>query len=143
MQDTSGSRSLRQRWERYQPTKTQTLWIAVVAVVVVLIIGFGPGGWVTAGTADEMVAEAARNARQELASAVCVEKFLRDANAAARLEKIKEAAWFERDDLVGKWATMPDEKEPSGIVANMCAAELAKLDAPKATPATLNEATAK
>jgi len=70
------------------------------------------------------------------------------ANAGARLEKIKKATWFERDDLVseGGWATMPDEKEPSGVVTNMCAAELAEREAPapvKAAPAALSAPTAK
>jgi hypothetical protein len=120
----------------YRPTLTQTFWIAAGAVVAMLFIGFGPAGWVTGGTAQKMVAEAATNARQTLASSVCVKEFMRSANAGARLEQIKRAGWYERDDLVEQWAKMPDEKEPSDMVASICAGKLAELEPPNAAKAT-------
>lgn len=131
---SSGSHSLRQRWEDYRPSKTQTFWIAVGGIVATFILGFGPGGWVTGGTAQKMVAEATANSRHELASAVCVEDFMRAADAGAQLKKIKKAGWYERDELVasGGWATMPDRKEPNSVVASMCAAQLVALEAPQA-----------
>jgi hypothetical protein len=130
MQDIPGTRSLLERWEDYRPSKTQMFWVAVGAIVVTLVIGFGPAGWVTAGKARQMVGEAAGNARHELATAVCVEDFLRDADAGARLKQVKQAVWYERDRLVadGGWATMPDRKEPNSLVASMCSAQLARLD---------------
>jgi hypothetical protein len=146
MQDPPGGRSLRERWEAYHPTKTHAFWVAGGAIAATLLIGFGPGRWVTSGTAQEMAAEAARNARQELAAAVCVEEFMGAANTGARLEQIKTATWFERDDLVTEWATMPDEAQPSSVVASTCAAELAKLEAPgpaAAKPAAPGSASAK
>ncbi|MBI2319244.1 MAG: hypothetical protein HYY28_00235 [Betaproteobacteria bacterium] len=135
MQDTSSaSRGLRQRWEDYQTSKTQTFWIAVGGIVATLILGFGPGGWVTGGTAQKMIAEAAANSRHELAAVVCVEDFMGAADASSRLKKIKKARWYERDEMIasGGWATMPDRKEPNSVVASMCASRLETLEAPQA-----------
>jgi hypothetical protein len=103
----------------------------VAAVVGMLIIGFGLAGWVTAGTAQERVEEAARSARHELAAAVCVEEFMANSDARATLAKLKDASWWDRGELVahGGWATMPDRKEPNSIVAGMCAARLSEMNA--------------
>lgn len=141
MQNASGNRSLRQRWEDYRPTKTQTFWIGAGCIVATLILGFGPGGWVTGGTAQKMVSEASVDARHQLAAAVCVEQFMDAADAGARLQKLKDTSGYERADLVvaGGWATMPDKTEPNSGVAYMCASKLAELQAPgaaKATPAS-------
>lgn len=130
MEDVSTNRSLRERWEDYRPSKTQTFWIAAGGIVATLVIGFGPAGWVTGGKAEQMVSEAAAKSRQELAAAVCVEDFMRSADAGSQLNKIKNAQWYERDKLVtaAGWATMPDRKEPSSAVAGMCASRIADLD---------------
>jgi hypothetical protein len=116
------------RWQQYQPTKGQTLWIAIACVVATLIVGFGFGGWVTGGTAQRMADEAAVAARHQLAAAVCAEEFMRAADARARLAKLQQLEWWERDDHVaaGGWATMPGDKEADGVVAEMCATRLAE-----------------
>jgi hypothetical protein len=123
---------LQQRWEDYRPTKTHTFWIAAGCVAATLVLGFGPFGWVSGGTAQKGISEASANARQELATAVCVEEFMRAKDANATLAKIMEAGWYERGELVAKggWATMPDRKEPNSIVATMCAAQLAERKPP-------------
>lgn len=120
--------ALRQQWEEYRPTKTQAFWLAAAAVAGTLILGFGPAGWVTGGTAQERIDEAAASARHELAAAVCVQQFMARADAAATLVKLKEAGWWDRNELVAKggWATMPDRKEPNPAVASMCAERLAQ-----------------
>lgn len=146
MQDT-GTRSTRERWEDYHPTKTQTFWIAVGAVGATLLIGFGTDSWVTSASAQEMTAEATSEARNQLAAAVCVEDFMGAANSGERLQQIKKASWYERDALVTEWATMPDETQPSSAVASMCATKLVELKAPKAAaaaakPAALSSANA-
>jgi len=121
-------KNLIQRWSDYRPTKEHALWLGVGCVVATLVIGFGLAGWVTGGTAKKMVDEAAAASRHQLAAAVCAEEFLRAADARARLAKLKQLEWYERDDLVaaGGWATMPGEKEASFVVAEMCASRLAE-----------------
>jgi hypothetical protein len=123
------NQTLRERWEDYRPSKTQAFWFAAAAVVAMLIVGFGLAGWVTGGTAQERVDEAALNARHELAAAVCVQEFMAREDASAKLATLKDAGWWDRNELVkkGGWATMPDRKEPNPIVASMCAAELAEM----------------
>jgi hypothetical protein len=125
---------MRQGWEDYRPTKTHAFWIAAASVAATLVLGFGPGGWVTGGSAQKSIADAETSARHELATAVCVEEFMRAGDAPARLAKIVEATWYERGDLVAKggWATMPDRKEPNSAVARMCAARLAETKPPAA-----------
>src|SRR3989337_424718 len=49
---------MQQRWEDYRPTKTHTFWIAAGCVAATLVLGFGPGGWVSGGTAQKRVDEA-------------------------------------------------------------------------------------
>jgi hypothetical protein len=114
------------RWQEYQPSKEQTAWIALGSIVATLVLGFGLGGWVTAGTAQKRAAEAAAASHQTLAAAVCRESFLRAANARERLEKLQATEWWQRDELVatGGWATMPGEDEASIDVAGLCATQL-------------------
>lgn len=126
MQPPSKLEMLRQRWDDYQLTKTQALWLAVGSAVATLIVGFGMAGWVTGGTAEKMVTEAATNSRQELATAICVEEFMAAKDASQRLAKLHDASWYDRGELIAKggWATMPDRTEPNGVVATLCATRL-------------------
>ena len=130
MQPLSKLEVLRQQWDDYRLTKTQAFWFATGSVAATLIVGFGIAGWVTGGSAQQMVAEAATNSRQELAAAVCVEEFMAAENAAPRLAKLSDASWYDRSELIAKggWATMPDRKEPNSAVAALCAGKLAELE---------------
>lgn len=120
--------SLRQRWSEYRPGKEHTLWIAVAAVAATLILGFGPGGWVTGGTAQQMAADAGESAHNQLAAAICAHEFMSGADARARLAKLEAVQSWERYQHVAKggWATMPGEKEPDNAVAELCATRLAE-----------------
>ncbi|HVL35151.1 MAG TPA: hypothetical protein VM489_05720 [Burkholderiales bacterium] len=122
------AQTFRDRWEDWRPTKTQAAWFGVGCIAATLIAGFGFGGWVTGGTAEQRISEAASNARYELAAAVCVEEFMRADNAGQRLAKLHDLGWWERSELVAKggWATMPDRQEPNSTVASMCAATLSE-----------------
>ena len=133
---TSRLTEMQQRWLAWQPTKTQAFWTCAIAVVATLIGGFGIAGWVTAGKAEQMISEAADNARRDLAVAVCVEDFMQSAGAAERLAKLKTMHFYERGEIVatGGFATMPDQKEPDSYVASRCAAALDEL--PQSKPKT-------
>jgi hypothetical protein len=124
-----GIGAFRARFIEYRPTKTEAAWFGVGCIAVTLIAGFGFAGWVTAGKAEQRVAEAASAARHELAAAVCVDEFMAAKNSAPTLAKLKEAGWYDRGELVAKggWATMPDRKEPNSTVASLCAAKLAEM----------------
>lgn len=128
MQPLTKVEALRQRWDELRLDKTQAFWLAAGAVAATLALGFGAAGWVTGGTAEKRVAEAATNARQELATAICVEEFMAARDAKATLAKLGEASWYDRGEMIarGGWATMPDRKEPNSVVASLCAEKLAE-----------------
>jgi alpha/beta superfamily hydrolase len=121
--------TLRRRWNEYRPSKTESFWTAAGAVIATLVIGFGFGGWVTGGTAEEMATQAASGARHQLAAAICVEQFMHASDARTRLADLKKADWYQRDEIVAAtgWATMPDRKQPNVVVAELCASQLAEL----------------
>ena len=129
---TSFVTEAQQRWQAWQPTKTQAFWFCVVAVIAALIGGFGIAGWVTQGTARQMARDAADEARRTLAVNVCVEDFMQAANAKERLAKLKSVDYYSRGDILatGGFATMPGEKEADGYVAARCAAALEEVKAP-------------
>jgi hypothetical protein len=121
-------RSPAQAWRAYQPTRAQLLWLCAASVVATLILGFGPGGWVSGASAQKMADEAATASRQQLAAAVCAEDFLGAANARERLAKLRDTHWWHRGEVVaaGGWATMPGDSEASSTVAALCATRLAE-----------------
>jgi hypothetical protein len=124
--------TLLQSWESYRPTKTQAFWVAAGAVVLTLIIGFGPAGWTTPGAASRLADDAATQARQDLAVAVCVEHFMKAGDARKRLSALRNESIYRRGELVAAsgWATMPDRKEPNSAVAHICADRLGELKPP-------------
>lgn len=110
----------------YRISLAQGFWLGVACIVATMIAGFGIFGWVSGGTAGKMKDEAAAASRHQLAMAICVDRFMHGENSGARLQKLKDAAWHERDKLIAAngWATMPDRKEPNDVVATMCASQL-------------------
>jgi hypothetical protein len=98
-----------QRWDKARAAKK----------VVFMIVGFNWGGWVTGGTAESMATDAV----VQRLSSVCVGQFNQDPGKEQKLNDLKEARFYERDDYVKEqgWATMPGEAQPDSKVANVCA----------------------
>ena len=99
------------------------LWGALGGAVVLAIIGFAWGGWVTGGTAQEMAEEMAENAVVARLAPICVEQFRQDSEKDQKLIGLKKEDSWKRDAYVEKhgWATMPGEKKPDGKIAEKCA----------------------
>ncbi len=112
-------------WEIMKPA----LGGAVGGGIVLAIIGFAWGGWVTGGAAEQMAEELAEKAVVARLAPICVEQFNQDSEKDQKLKKLKEANSWERVDYVGKqgWATMPGEKNPDSNVAEKCAELLVEL----------------
>ena len=112
-------------WEKVQPV----LWGAAGGAIVLAIIGFAWGGWVTGSTAQQMAAEVADTAVVERLTPICVEQFNQDSKKDQKLKELKETDSWQRDDYVGKqgWATMPGEDKPDSKVAKKCADMLMQL----------------
>jgi hypothetical protein len=134
-------KSLSQRFEAYHPSKTGLFWSCAGCVVATMIVGFTWGGWVTGGTAEEMVADATEQARAEVAAAVCVEDFMQAADAGVHLTSLKEISRsWEREDFVeeGGWAMIAGEEYDDA--AELCAERLMDMEPPAAQEATSTEA---
>lgn len=124
-------RTLSQRFDEYQPSKTLWLWSVVGAAVLTMILGFTAGGWTTAGTASEMAKTSAIKAKAELAANLCVEKFITASNATQNLAKLKETSSYQRDSFIsdGGWVKLGGMKKDVPGAADLCADKLAAMDA--------------
>ena len=105
------------------------LWGALGGAIVLAIIGFAWGGWVTGGTAQEMAEEMAENAVVARLAPICVEQFKQAAEKDQKLKDLKKEDSWKRYQYVEKqgWATMPGEKKPDSKVAEKCADMLMEL----------------
>ena len=112
-------------WEKIMPA----LFGAVGGGVVLAIIGFAWGGWVTGGTAQKMAEEMAEDAVVGRLAPICVEQYNQDSEKDQKLKELKEERSWERGDYVEKqgWATMPSEEKPDDKVAEKCADMLVQL----------------
>jgi hypothetical protein len=93
------------------------------------IVGFAWGGWVTGGTAKEMVETAGQTATVAALAPICAYKFERAATVDSGLvAKINAVNAWERDSHLMKagWATFPGGAKPDAKVAEACANLLGK-----------------
>lgn len=133
------SQSLAQRWEQFRPSKTALFWSCVGSVVATIVVGFSLGGWVTGGTAQDMVNKAADGARHELAAAICVDRFAAATDARAQLASLREitSSYRQRQFVEeGGWATMPGTTKAERQAAALCAEQLVDLELPAAQEAS-------
>jgi hypothetical protein len=130
--------SLGQRWNNLQPSKTMLVWSCVGSVATALVVGFVWGGWVTGGTARSMAETAGEQGRHDLASVICVEKFLAAPDARTQLTAFKDisSAFRQRQFIEeGGWAVMPNREAAARQSADLCAKLLAALEPEDLTPA--------
>ena len=94
-------------------------WGVVCGAVVAMIIGFGWGGWTTAGTTQEMTSKAVVASQ----AAICVAQFTKQANYAQTLKEFDEASAWTRPEFVekGGWDKMPGQDKANDGVARACA----------------------
>ena len=129
--------SLGQRWEASRPTKTALFWSCAACAAGTILVGFVWGGWTTGGTARGMAQDAALSSRNELAAAVCVDRFEAAGDAPAQLVALKALGSWDRGTFVekGGWAAMPDKVDPGNGTARLCGDKLAALETPVASAA--------
>jgi hypothetical protein len=132
------------RWLQFRPTKTMTFWACVATSAATMAIGFGAAGWVTGGTAEKMVQNAAEGAQARLVADACVAKYAAHDSFAADLAALKKASSWKQGDIVadGGWATLAGMKEPLDDAARLCANKLVAMEAPvAAAPSTATAGT--
>ncbi|PDQ18307.1 hypothetical protein CN311_25425 [Mesorhizobium sanjuanii] len=125
------NRTIAQRWDAYQPSKTLWFWSLAGVAILTMILGFTAGGWTTGGTAKQMALMSARDARAELVANLCVEKFVSAADASQNLAKLKETSSYQRDSFItdGGWINLAGMKNKAPGAADLCADKLAAMDA--------------
>ncbi len=103
------------------------LWSAVGGAIVLAIVGFNWGGWVTGGAAAAMAKEIAADAVAERLGSICAAQFDRDSQKGRKLKEMKEKDSWDKGRYVEKqsWAIMPGEDKPDSKVADACAKQLA------------------
>ncbi|WIY51534.1 hypothetical protein O9Z70_08500 [Devosia sp. YIM 151766] len=104
---------------------------AVAGGIVVAVIGFAWGGWVTGGSAQASAQAAADASRTDLAAAICVQNFLADENARENLEALKAiSSNTQRRGFIeaGPWAIMPDSTAAVASTATLCARMVGELE---------------
>ena len=102
------------------------LWSAVGGAILLAIVGFKWGGWMTGGTAKAMAEEIAATAVAERFAPFCVAQFNRDSEKDQKLREFKEKDSWNGQKYVEQqgWATILGETTPDSKVAEVCAKRL-------------------
>ena len=144
------SQTLSQRFHQYRASKAVLFWACAGSVVVATIVGFSWGGWTTDGSAAKIAERSAAEARQELASVVCVDRFMAAPDVGVQLTALKDIeSPYAQGKFVedGGWAIIVPASSPTDYkaraddrkAAGLCAAELAKREIPTAGQAELTK----
>lgn len=120
-------------WKEFRPSKTTWFWSSVGVVIATIVVGFGWGGWVTGGSAQQMAEEAADKARAELIANVCVERYVSADGFAERLAKLKEGNSWDREEMIeeGGWTKLAGIEDSGEEAADLCGNELAGMKVPE------------
>ena len=141
-------RTLSQRFDDYQASKTVLFWACAASVIAAIVVGFSWGGWVTGGTAQELAEDSAAQARHELAAVVCVDRFMAAPDAGVQLTALHEMTSARAQGKFvedGGWAMIVPASSPTDYKARsdhretavLCAEELAKREMPASGEAEL------
>src|SRR5919108_6410373 len=105
-------------------------WGVVVGALGIMILGFAWGGWVLGSTAERMAKDRADGAVTAVLVPLCVERFMGQADAAAKLAAFQNTASWRQSQLIaqGGWATATGSNSPDVAVAKACAQQLVKIN---------------
>lgn len=105
---------------------------AIGGAVILAIVGFGWGGWVTGSTATKDAKAAAHDAVVTALAPICAERFRAQSDAGPKLAALATTSSWERGTVVEKsgYAMMPGSKTTDSDVARACG-ELLAVTAPK------------
>ncbi|RMF84117.1 MAG: hypothetical protein D6736_19940 [Nitrospinota bacterium] len=99
------------------------LFSALGGAILLAIVGFSWGGWVTSGTAQEAAEEMAAEAVAARLASICVAQFAQDVEKDQKFKELQAKTSWQRKDYVVEqgWATMVGEEKPDSQVAIECA----------------------
>jgi hypothetical protein len=98
------------------------LWGAAGGAILLAIIGFAWGGWLTAASARGASDTNSNTAVVGVLAPICAVQFHQQTDAAAKLTELKALRSYERAAFIekGGWATMPGSEKPFAGVAAAC-----------------------
>ncbi|AVF03555.1 MULTISPECIES: hypothetical protein [Devosia] len=131
--------SISEKFSNFQASKAVLFWSCAACVVATMVVGFTWGGWVTGGAAQERAEAASVQAVAQLAADICFSRYLAAPDARASLVALTEESSFRRSGVLedGGWVTFAGRENPIDGAANLCARQLAEVDAttlPQASP---------
>ena len=102
-------------------------WSALGGAIVLALVGFNYGGWVTGGTAAAMAKDVAADAVAERLGTICVAQFNQDSDKGQKVKEMKDKDAWDKGRFIEKqsWAIMPGDDKPDSRVADSCAKLLA------------------
>ena len=94
-------------------------WGFVCGAVIAMIVGFGWGGWTTAGTTQTKTTEAVLASQ----AAICVAQFMKQPDAPEKLKALGDGSSWQRAGVIekGGWDKMPGQEKANHAVARACA----------------------
>jgi hypothetical protein len=94
------------------------VWGLICGAVIVMIIGFWWGGWLTGGTAQKMTDEAVLASQ----AAICVAQFMKQPNSEEKLKELEKVESWKRSEFIekGGWDKMPGQEKAGSSVAQAC-----------------------
>ena len=109
---------------------TAPLWGAIGGAVILAVVGFTWGGWLTPGKAAKMSNDAAETAVVARLTSYCVEQHNRDADKATKHIAFMKLGVWERRDFVETqgWSKIPGDDLSDPNVAIKCAGAIAELE---------------
>jgi hypothetical protein len=95
------------------------IWGLIGGAVIAMIVGFGWGGWTTAGTTQTKTSEAVLASQ----AAICVAQFMKQPNPDEKLKTLGEVSSWQRAEVIekGGWDRMPGQEKAGYGVARACA----------------------
>jgi hypothetical protein len=104
------------------------VWGAVIGAVAMMMIGFAWWGWTLSSTAEHMATERANAAVVALFTPLCVERFMQQPDARAKLTAFQHTASWRQTEVIeqGGWATASGSTTPLSAVAKACADQLVR-----------------
>jgi hypothetical protein len=114
---------------KFPPETKPAVLGAAGGAIVLAIVGFAWGGWVTASSAERSAKQRAEAAVVAALLPVCVAKFQASADVAVHLAALKKASSWEQGPYVekGGWANMPGSTTANSDLARACAEALSKV----------------
>lgn len=110
----------------FPPSLKPALWGGVIGAIAISTVGFSWMGWTLGGTAERMAAVRAQSAIVDVLTPICVARFKRQEDSAAKLIEFKKAASWNQRTIIekGGWAAMPGTDTADTAVVSACAEKL-------------------